>query len=93
MNNQFNYNNGPAVNVQGDNNVVHYENNTDLVDRIIEILKDDGEIAKAKEIEELREEGDKTTIGQRIVQWLGERVLSPAVSSAVAPLVSQLLAG
>lgn len=89
MNYQHNVNNAPAVNVQGNNNVVNQQNQSPLIDEIISTLRDYGESAHADQLEkEKQENGPKSAIA-RATGWVANKVFSPEVLAAIAPPIAQ----
>lgn len=93
MNYQHNVNNGPALNAQGDNNVINQQNQMELADDFIATLRQHGESDRADELEqEKRQNGPRAAIAKG-VGWVANKLFAAPVLAALAPYVAQQAAG
>lgn len=89
MNHQHNVNYGPAVNFQGNNNVINQQNQMKLADDLIDILRQHGENDRADELEfEKRQKGPSAAI-TKVVGWVADKLFAGPVLAAIAPYVAQ----
>lgn len=89
MNYQHNVNNGPAVNSQGDNNVINQQNQMQLVDDFITTLRRHGENGRADELEQERLQNGARAALVKGVGWVADKLFAAPVLAALAPYAAQ----
>ncbi|BAC19772.1 hypothetical protein HMPREF0290_3011 [Corynebacterium efficiens YS-314] len=89
MNHQHNVNNAPAVNVQGDNNVINQQNQSQLVDDIVSTLREHGETNHADQLEKEKQDNGPKTALTKGMSWVANKAFAPPVLAALAPYIAQ----
>lgn len=89
MNHQHNVNNAPAVNVQGDNNVINQQNQSQLVDNIVSTLREHGENNHADQLEKEKQDNGPQSAINKGIGWVANKVFAPSVLAALAPYIAQ----
>lgn len=89
MENQYNINSGPAVNIQGDSNTVNQQNHAQLVDEFIATLREHGENKYANELADAKKNQGARSALVKGSGWVSERVFSESVLAALIPIMAQ----